>query len=98
MLSEFDAKQCYEIGADAIQISNHSARQLDYSLTSDLILKNIANKYKSKMTLFVDSGIKQGSDIAVALGLGADATFLGRSYMYGVTALRDKGPYPYPYP
>ena len=93
-LSKIDIQRCVEIGADAIQISNHGARQLDYCVTTDKVLFEVYNEYKNKLEIYVDSGIRQGSDIAVALGLGANMAFLGRTYMYGVTALADKGSIP----
>jgi L-lactate dehydrogenase (cytochrome) len=54
-------------------------------------LKTIAPKYSNKIKIMMDSGIRSGTDVSRALASGADFTFLGRSFMYGVSALGRKG-------
>ncbi len=89
--SEEDAEKCLKLGVDGIIVSNHGGRQLDHGESAVAALKPIVEKYKSKMTIMMDSGIRTGPDIASVLSVGADFTFLGRSFMYGVAALGRKG-------
>jgi L-lactate dehydrogenase (cytochrome) len=51
----------------------------------------IVEKYKGKIKVMMDSGIRTGPDIARTLASGADFTFLGRSFMYAVAALGEEG-------
>jgi L-lactate dehydrogenase (cytochrome) len=48
-------------------------------------------KYQDKIKIMMDSGLRSGPDIARTLASGAEFTFLGRTFMYGVAALGDKG-------
>ena len=54
-------------------------------------MKNVAEKYGNQIKIMVDSGIRSGPDIARCLALGADFTFMGRPFMYGVGALGKEG-------
>ena len=76
---------------DGIIISNHGGRQLDSGLSSINALRKIYPKFKNKITIMMDSGIKSGPDIARSIACGAQFTFLGRSFMYGVGALGKSG-------
>lgn len=89
--SEEDAAKAVEWGLDGIILSNHGGRQLDAGPSSIETLSPIAQKYKDKLTIMMDSGIRTGPDIACTLASGADFTFLGRSFMYGVAALGKGG-------
>jgi L-lactate dehydrogenase (cytochrome) len=55
------------------------------------VLPGIAAAVKGKTTIFLDSGIRRGGDIAKALCLGADAVLVGRAYAYGLAAAGDAG-------
>jgi len=72
-------------------VSNHGGRQLDAAQSAIRSLLPIVKKYKDKITIMMDSGIRSGPDVARTLACGADFTFLGRSFMYGVAALGEKG-------
>jgi L-lactate dehydrogenase (cytochrome) len=89
--SEEDAEISYRLGLDGIIVSNHGGRQLDAAESSVHSLLPIAGKYSSRMTVMMDSGIKSGPDIARAMACGAEACFLGRSFMYAVAALGSEG-------
>lgn len=89
--TEEDAARAIELGLDGIIVSNHGGRQLDMGESSINPLKRIANLYGDKTTIMMDSGIRTGPDIANTLASGAQFTFLGRSFMYGVGALGKKG-------
>ncbi|GAC16896.1 alpha-hydroxy acid oxidase [Aliiglaciecola lipolytica] len=93
LVSEADVQLAIELGADAVVLSNHGARQLDAGESPVQTIEQIAAKYGDKIKIFMDSGIRSGSHIACALAKGADFTFLGRSFVYGVGALGEKGGY-----
>jgi L-lactate dehydrogenase (cytochrome) len=86
-----DARRAVEMGADGIVVSNHGGRQLDCVAATLRVLPGIAAAVKGKTTIFLDSGIRRGSDIAKALCLGADAVLVGRAYAYGLAAAGDAG-------
>lgn len=89
--SEEDAARAIEIGIDGIIVSNHGGRQIDMGQASVDSLVPIAEKYKSRIKVMMDSGVRSGADVARALASGAEFAFLGRSFMYSVAALGDKG-------
>lgn len=89
--SEKDAEIAREVGMDGIIISNHGGRQLDNGESTINTLDRLANKYKSHYTVMMDSGIRTGADVAVSMATGAQFTFMGRTFMYGVGALGNKG-------
>jgi L-lactate dehydrogenase (cytochrome) len=89
--SEEDTEKAIALGLDGIIVSNHGGRQLDAGESTIRPLARIAQKYKGKITIMMDSGIRTGPDIACSLASGAEFTFLGRSFMYGVAALGQEG-------
>ena len=89
--SEKDAKEAIRLGLDGIIVSNHGGRQLDAGESSIKPLANIAAKYGDQIEVMMDSGIRSGPDVARSLATGAKFTFMGRSFMYGVSALANKG-------
>ena len=91
VVSEQDIEKCIRLGLDGIIVSNHGGRQLDAGESTIKPLTKLAAKYESKITVMMDSGIRSGPDIARALASGAAFTFLGRSFMYGVSALGREG-------
>ncbi|MEQ8238584.1 MAG: alpha-hydroxy acid oxidase [Cyclobacteriaceae bacterium] len=89
--NEMDAEKAYKLGLDGIIVSNHGGRQLDAGQSSIASSTKIIEKYKGKMKVMIDSGIRTGPDIARCLAYGADFSFLGRTFMYSVAALGSKG-------
>lgn len=89
--SEQDTEKAIQLGLDGIIISNHGGRQLDAGQSSIKPLKKIAAQYGNKIKVMMDSGLRSGPDIARAIASGAQFTFLGRSFMYGVAALGKNG-------
>ncbi len=89
--SESDVKTAIRLGLDGIIISNHGGRQVDMGQATITSLQTIVPKYKDQIKIMMDSGIRGGADISRAISSGADFTFLGRSFMYGVSALGRKG-------
>lgn len=88
---EADAKEAIRLGLDGIIVSNHGGRQLDAGESSIKPLTNIAAKYGDQIEVMMDSGVRSGPDVARSLASGAKFTFMGRSFMYGVSALGTKG-------
>lgn len=88
---EADAEKAVKLGLDGIIVSNHGGRQLDAGNSTIKPLKYIAEKFRDKLMVMMDSGIRSGPDIARSLATGADFTFLGRTFMYSVAALGSKG-------
>ncbi len=81
-----DALRCAEIGCDGIIVSNHGGRQLDQAPGSLDVLPAIHEAVGDKLTLMLDSGVRRGADILIALCLGARFCFMGRPTLYGAAA------------
>ena len=86
-----DVEKAYKLGLDGVIISNHGGRQVDVGQASIDSLKTILPNYKDKITLMMDSGIRGGADVARVMATGADFSFMGRTFMYGVSALGKNG-------
>ena len=91
IVGEQDAEKAIRLGADGLIISNHGGRQLDAGQSSIVSMTDLAKKYKNKIKIMIDSGLQSGPDIARAMASGAEFTFMGRSFMYGVGALGNEG-------
>jgi len=89
--SAHDVEKACQLGLDGVIISNHGGRQVDVGQATIDSLKDIAPLYKDKLTVMMDSGIRGGADVARVMASGADFSFLGRTFMYGVSALGKKG-------
>ncbi|MDT0675870.1 alpha-hydroxy acid oxidase [Autumnicola musiva] len=89
--SERDTKDAIRMGFDGIIVSNHGGRQLDAGESTIKSLQSIAGKHCDQIEIMMDSGLRSGPDIARAIACGAKFTFMGRSFMYGVGALGNKG-------
>ena len=86
-----DADMAVSLGFDGLLVSNHGGRQIDAGQSAVKSMLPIVEKYKGKIKVMMDSGIRTGPDIARTLASGADFTFLGRSFMYAVAALGEEG-------
>ena len=91
IVGEQDAEKAIRLGADGLIISNHGGRQLDAGQSSIVSMTDLAKKYKNQIKIMIDSGLQSGPDIARAMASGAEFTFMGRSFMYGVGALGNEG-------
>ena len=91
IVNEEDCEKVVRLGADGIIASNHGGRQLDAGQSTIKPLRSLVSSFGDKLTIMIDSGIRGGPDIACALASGAQFTFLGRSFMYGVGALGRNG-------
>ncbi|MBO1752616.1 alpha-hydroxy-acid oxidizing protein [Actinotalea sp. BY-33] len=86
-----DARRVVEAGADAVVLSNHGGRQLDRAPVPLRLLPDVAEAVDGRAELWMDTGILTGADIVAALALGADATMVGRAYLYGLMAGGERG-------
>lgn len=73
-----------ELGVAGIIVSNHGARQVDNVPSSIEALSEVVEEVKDRIPVMFDGGIRQGSDIFIALGLGAKMVFIGRPAVYGL--------------
>jgi L-lactate dehydrogenase (cytochrome)/(S)-mandelate dehydrogenase len=81
-----DAVRAAELGCDGIMVSNHGARQLDQAPSPLDVLPAIKAAVGDKLTIMLDSGVRRGADILIALCLGAQFVFFGRPTLYGAVA------------
>jgi lactate 2-monooxygenase len=79
-----DARRAMELGIDGMIVSNHGGRQIDNAIASLDALVAIRQAVGSEPTLLLDSGIRSGTDVLIALALGANACLIGRPYIYGL--------------
>lgn len=73
-----DARRCVEAGAAGVWVSNHGGRQLDRTVPTAEALVGVVAAVAGAAEVYVDGGLSSGLDVLAALGLGADACFLGR--------------------
>ncbi|MCZ4587621.1 alpha-hydroxy acid oxidase [Rhodococcus opacus] len=87
-----DARTCVEHGVDALILSNHGGRQLDRAPVPLRLLPHVKRALAGTgAEIYLDTGILTGGDIVAALALGADFTFVGRAYLYGLMAGGQRG-------
>ncbi|MDG2176086.1 MAG: alpha-hydroxy acid oxidase [Gammaproteobacteria bacterium] len=86
-----DALGCLDAGADGILVSNHGGRIDSGGLGTLDALPRIANAVQGRMTLFLDGGVRRGTDVYKALAMGADAVGFGRPYLWGLAAFGAEG-------
>ncbi|GGE20114.1 alpha-hydroxy-acid oxidizing enzyme [Polymorphobacter glacialis] len=84
ILAADDARLAIEHGADGIIVSNHGGRVMDGLPTPLSVLPGIAEAVGGRAAVLVDGGIRQGTDIAKALALGADAVLVGRPQLHAL--------------
>lgn len=78
------ALKAKEAGAAAIVVSNHGGRVLDQCPATAEVLEEIATAVDGSMKIFVDGGIRSGTDVFKALALGADAVIIARPFVTAV--------------
>lgn len=91
IVNEEDAEKAIGLGVDGMIVSNHGGRSLDRGESTIRPLSRLAAEFGDRTTVMIDSGVREGPDIAAALASGARFAFLGRSFMYGVGALGRTG-------
>ncbi|KAL3632862.1 hypothetical protein CASFOL_025846 [Castilleja foliolosa] len=91
ILTHEDALRALEVGVDGIIVSNHGARQLDYTPATITVLEEVVLAVQGKIPVILDGGVRRGSDIFKALALGAQAVMIGRPIIYGLAAKGENG-------
>jgi 4-hydroxymandelate oxidase len=79
-----DARRCVECGARGIMVSNHGGRHLDTTVTTAEAIAEVAQAVGRSAEVYVDGGIRRGTDIVKALALGARAVLVGRPPLWGL--------------
>jgi 4-hydroxymandelate oxidase len=80
-----DALACLEAGAAGVVVSNHGGRQLDTVVATADALAEVAAAVGDRGEVYVDGGIRRGTDVVKALALGARAVLVGRPVLWGLT-------------
>jgi L-lactate dehydrogenase (cytochrome) len=90
ILDRGDARLARESGVDGIIVSNHGGRQLDGAVAPLRVLPGIAAE-AGGMTVMMDGGVRRGTDVLKALGLGAQFVFLGRPFLCAAAIAGEAG-------
>ena len=91
VLTGEDAKRAVDEGAAAVSVSNHGGRQLDSVRPSIRALPEVVAAVNGKAEVWMDGGVRRGSDIVKALCLGARTVLCGRAYAYALSAAGEAG-------
>jgi len=91
VLTGEDARRAIDEGAAAISVSNHGGRQLDCVPASLRALPEVVAAVNGQIEVWMDGGIRRGTDIVKALCLGARVVLCGRAYAYGLAAAGEAG-------
>jgi isopentenyl diphosphate isomerase/L-lactate dehydrogenase-like FMN-dependent dehydrogenase len=86
-----DARAAIDAGADALVVSNHGGRILDFNRAAVEALPEVVEAVGGKVPVLLDSGIRSGGDIVKAMALGAQAVLVGRPIAWGVGAFGAAG-------
>jgi isopentenyl diphosphate isomerase/L-lactate dehydrogenase-like FMN-dependent dehydrogenase len=86
-----DARAAIDAGADALVVSNHGGRILDFNRAALEALPEVVEAVGGKVPVLLDSGIRSGGDIVKAMALGAKAVLVGRPIAWGVGAFGAAG-------
>ena len=86
-----DGKQCAEHGAKAVIVSNHGGRYLDTTFATIEVLPEVVEAVDGQIEVYLDGGIRRGSDVFKALALGARAVLIGRPLFWGLAVDGEAG-------
>ncbi|WOK97566.1 peroxisomal (S)-2-hydroxy-acid oxidase GLO4 isoform X2 [Canna indica] len=91
VLTAEDAIKAVEVGVSGIIVSNHGARQLDYTPATITVLEEVVKAVSGSVPVLLDGGVRRGTDVFKALALGAKAVMIGRPVVYGLAAKGEDG-------
>ncbi|KAL3360827.1 hypothetical protein AABB24_014000 [Solanum stoloniferum] len=91
VLTTEDARLAVESGAAGIIVSNHGARQLDYAPATVMALEEVVKVVQGRLPVFLDGGIRRGTDVFKALALGASGVFIGRPVVFSLAVDGEAG-------
>jgi 4-hydroxymandelate oxidase len=86
-----DARRAAEHGAKAIVVSNHGGRQLDTAPATCEVLPDVVEAVGDRCEIYVDGGIRRGSDVLKAIAVGARAVLVGRPILWGLAVAGENG-------
>ncbi len=86
-----DAELAVEHGAAAIVVSNHGGRQLDSAPATLDALPEVVDAVAGRIEVYLDGGIRRGTDVAKAIALGARAVLVGRAPVFGLAVAGEDG-------
>ncbi|GIY60128.1 hydroxyacid oxidase 1 [Caerostris extrusa] len=86
-----DAKAAVECGVSAIIVSNHGGRLIEKVVPTLEVLEEVVDAVNGKVEVYLDGGIRSGSDVFIALALGAKSTFIGRPAIWGLSLDGENG-------
>ncbi|KAJ6752021.1 hypothetical protein OIU85_002442 [Salix viminalis] len=91
VLTAEDGKLSIQSGAAGIIVSNHGARQLDYSPSTIMALEEVVKAAQGRVPVFLDGGVRRGTDVFKALALGASGIFIGRPVVFALASEGEAG-------
>ena len=91
ILTAEDARRAADHGAAALVVSNHGGRQLDGAPPTLAVLPEVVGAVPADLPVLVDGGVRHGTDVAVALALGARAVLVGRPVLWGLARAGEAG-------
>uniref|UniRef100_A0A803N7N1 (S)-2-hydroxy-acid oxidase n=1 Tax=Chenopodium quinoa TaxID=63459 RepID=A0A803N7N1_CHEQI len=91
VLTAEDARLAVQHGAAGIIVSNHGARQLDYVPATIMALEEVVKAAQGRIPVFLDGGVRRGTDVFKALALGASGVFIGRPVVFSLAAEGETG-------
>ncbi len=86
-----DARIAREHGVDGVVVSNHGGRAAETGRGTLDILPEVVDAVGSQISVFVDGGVRRGTDIVKALAIGAKAVGIGRPYIWGLSVYGQDG-------
>lgn len=91
VLTAEDARLAVEHGAAAVWVSNHGGRQLDQTPAPLEVLPEVVAAVEGRAEVYLDGGVRRGTDVAIALALGARAVFTARPFLYALAVGGEAG-------
>ncbi|CAM6048611.1 unnamed protein product [Sphagnum compactum] len=91
VLTAEDTKLALQAGAAGIIVSNHGARQLDYVPATISALEEVVQAASGRVPVFLDGGVRRGTDVLKALALGASGVFIGRPVVFSLACEGEAG-------
>ena len=86
-----DARRALDEGVDGVVVSTHGGRQVDRSIAALDALPDVVAAVRDRAPVLLDSGVRSGADVLVAVALGARAVLLGRPFAWGLALAGEEG-------
>lgn len=86
-----DARRALDEGVDGLVVSTHGGRQVDRAIAALDALPDVVAAVQDRAPVLLDSGVRSGADVLIAVALGARAVLLGRPYAWGLAIAGESG-------